>query len=115
MRSILIDPTDIERLPRRVEDIYRALWDELPEPAQQALALATLAIPDGDAAWQAESGEVAAALTEFETLLADQECVLGSGHPDLQHTQDWIARLRKRLDPRKPPGASDHRKRRRRR
>jgi hypothetical protein len=49
--ALKLDPTDIERLPRRVEDIYRALWDELPEPAQQALALATLAIPDGDAAW----------------------------------------------------------------
>jgi len=49
--ALRLDPTDIERLPRRVEDIYRELWDELPEPAQQALALATLAIPDGDAAW----------------------------------------------------------------
>ncbi len=44
--GLRLDPADIERLPRRVEDIHRELWDELPEPAQQALT-----IPDEDAAW----------------------------------------------------------------
>ncbi|AUB80182.1 hypothetical protein [Candidatus Thiodictyon syntrophicum] len=75
-----LDLADIKRLPRRVEDIYRELWDELPEPAQQALALATLAIPDAVAAWHraiaaqtiAETLELAAHDALAETLGQDR-------------------------------------------
>lgn len=77
--ALQLDPADIDGLPRRVEDIYQALWDELPEPAQQALALATLAIPEQDTSWHRVIAARAIAdspITEAsplaETLTADR-------------------------------------------
>ena len=49
--ALKLPAAEIEALPQRVEDLYRDLWNALPEPVQQALALSTLAIPDQDAAW----------------------------------------------------------------
>jgi len=91
-----LDPADIERLPRRVEDIYRELWDALPEPAQQALTLATLAIPDGDAAWHraiaaqsiAECLDLPAHDTLAETLEQDR-----IPHGWVRALADWLRRF----------------------
>lgn len=49
--SLTLSEEEIEALPRRVEDLYRELWDELPLAAQQVMALATLAIPDNGSDW----------------------------------------------------------------
>jgi len=49
--ALKLPAAEIEALPQRVEDLYRDLWNALPEPVQQALALSTLAIPDQDATW----------------------------------------------------------------
>jgi ubiquinone biosynthesis protein UbiJ len=46
---------------------------------------------------QAQSGAIGSALADFERLLPDQERILDPGHPDIQHTRDSIAHLRKRL------------------
>ncbi len=59
--ALTLDPADIEGLPRTVAKIYRELWDQLPELARQALALATLAIPDEDAAWNRDIAQRAIA------------------------------------------------------
>lgn len=40
-----IEPADVERLSRKVEDIYRAAWERLDESDRLRLALTTLAIP----------------------------------------------------------------------
>jgi ubiquinone biosynthesis protein UbiJ len=47
--------------------------------------------------WRAHSGAIAETLADFERLLPDQERILDPGHPDIQHTRDSIAHLRKRL------------------
>jgi len=40
-----IEPTDVDRLSRKVEDIYKAAWERLDEADRLRLTLATLAIP----------------------------------------------------------------------
>ncbi|MBO8087460.1 MAG: ATP-binding protein [Marichromatium sp.] len=51
-RALELSPEAIDALPDNdVHALYRALWEELPETARQALALATLAIPDRANAW----------------------------------------------------------------
>ncbi|WP_190288075.1 tetratricopeptide repeat protein, partial [Marichromatium sp. AB32] len=51
-RALELSPEAIDALPDNdVHTLYRALWEELPETARQALALATLAIPDRSNAW----------------------------------------------------------------
>ncbi|MCF1184419.1 tetratricopeptide repeat protein [Marichromatium gracile] len=51
-RALELSLQDIDKLPDNdVHALYRALWEELPETARQALALATLAIPDRSNAW----------------------------------------------------------------
>ncbi|WP_165913468.1 tetratricopeptide repeat protein [Marichromatium gracile] len=51
-RALELSPETIDALPDNdVHALYRALWEELPETARQALALATLAIPDRANAW----------------------------------------------------------------
>ncbi|CAN5539540.1 hypothetical protein BH10ACT7_BH10ACT7_23590 [soil metagenome] len=64
-----IRPTDVERLSRKVEDIYKAAWDRLDEADRLRLTLATLAIPaivSADATdsqlWDREMLETALAL-----------------------------------------------------
>lgn len=47
-----LDADEINKLPRKVETVYQELWDKLPLTAQQALVLATLAIPENESAWQ---------------------------------------------------------------
>ncbi|MES9992822.1 MAG: tetratricopeptide repeat protein [Candidatus Thiodiazotropha sp.] len=49
--ALKLTPSEIATLPRKVEDLYRALWDELPPIVQEILALASLAIPEDEAAW----------------------------------------------------------------
>ncbi len=40
-----IDPTDVERLSAKVEDLYKKAWERLDEPDRERLTLATLGIP----------------------------------------------------------------------
>ncbi|WP_177419504.1 hypothetical protein [endosymbiont of Lamellibrachia barhami] len=49
--KLKLSAQEIDALPIEVEDLYRELWKALPIEAQQALALATLAIPEQDSAW----------------------------------------------------------------
>jgi hypothetical protein len=69
-----------------VHALYRALWEELPETAQQALALATLAIPEHAAAWHNRlTGEAIAACAE----LADCEAISQTLGQD-RFPQGWV-------------------------
>ena len=44
--AIHLDEADLHQLPRKIADLYRAAWDELPRPIQDALAIASAATPD---------------------------------------------------------------------
>jgi tetratricopeptide (TPR) repeat protein len=96
-RPLGLTPAQIDALPDNdVHALYRALWEELPETAQQALALATLAIPEDSAAWHNRlTGEAIAACTE----LADCEAVAETlGQDRVPHgwaraVQDWLRRF----------------------
>lgn len=57
--ALHLSPDEIETLPRKVEQLYRELWSELPYPVQCVLALSTLAIPMSDAAWHRRLVEIA--------------------------------------------------------
>ena len=43
--ALRLTPAEIERIPQAVEDLYRTVWQELPEPVQNALMLAALGVP----------------------------------------------------------------------
>jgi len=49
--ALRLEPADIDGLPDEVREIYSVMWKALPKRVQHALALATLAIPEEDAAW----------------------------------------------------------------
>ena len=46
-----LDVEDVEELPETVRDLYNSLWNELPEPVQQLLALSTELMPEGQPEW----------------------------------------------------------------
>jgi len=46
-----LDAEDIEDLPETVRDLYNSLWNELPEPVQQLLALSTELMPEDQPEW----------------------------------------------------------------
>jgi hypothetical protein len=96
-RPLGLTPAQIDALPDNdVHALYRALWDELPETAQQALALATLAIPEGAAAWHHRlTGEAIAACAELAGYEAIAE-TLGQDripHGWVRTAQKWLRRF----------------------
>ncbi|EKT76280.1 Kinesin light chain 2, partial [Rhodococcus opacus M213] len=48
------------------------------------------------ASWRGKNGELAQAITEFETLLTDRKHLLGPDHPDTLTTRNNLARWRGR-------------------
>lgn len=46
-----LDADDVSKLPETVRDLYNSLWNELPEPVQQLLALSTELMPEGQPEW----------------------------------------------------------------
>lgn len=56
--ELRLSPEQIQKLPKTVRDMYRAIWVELPEQVRTALALASLGVPPAF-----DSTEVAAELT----------------------------------------------------
>ena len=44
-RPLSLTAAQVEELPSSIRDLYRTLWEELPESVREALAIATLGIP----------------------------------------------------------------------
>ncbi len=95
--ALKLTPEQIDALPDNdVRALYRALWDELPATAQQALALATLAIPQDSAAWHNRlTGEAIAACAEVAGCQAVAETL---GQDRIPHgwarvVQEWLRRF----------------------
>ncbi|WP_156427808.1 tetratricopeptide repeat protein, partial [Thiohalocapsa sp. ML1] len=49
--DLALEPEEIADLADDVAAYYKRIWDDLPPQVQQALVLATLAIPDDETAW----------------------------------------------------------------
>ena len=62
-----LDTEDVENLPETVRDLYNSLWNELPEPVQQLLALSTELMPEGQPEW------LMSLITDATRQLADEE------------------------------------------
>ena len=62
-----LDAKDVENLPETVRDLYNSLWNELPEPVQQLLALSTELMPEGQPEW------LMSLITDATRQLADEE------------------------------------------
>jgi tetratricopeptide (TPR) repeat protein len=70
--ALKLTEKEVEALPKRVENLYRELWNELPEIIQKALSLSTLAIPDNETSWHSNliqrSLEQSTSIKDFEAL-----------------------------------------------
>jgi len=96
-----LTPEDLARSPRNVLEIYEAMWKELPESMQMALALSALGSPgtiseasgQGDDRWNAR--EMAAAIEAFDRLREDmQDLQFAVGNPDWARSVDeWLRRF----------------------
>ena len=62
-----LDVEDIEELPETVRDLYNSLWNELPEPVQQLLAISTELMPENQPKW------LMSLLIEATRQMADEE------------------------------------------
>ena len=62
-----LDAEDIENLPESVRDLYNSLWNELPEPVQQLLALSTELMPEDQPEW------LMSLITDATQQLADED------------------------------------------
>ena len=62
-----LDIEDVEDLPETVRDLYNSLWNELPEPVRQLLALSTELMPEGQPEW------LMSLITDVTRQLADEQ------------------------------------------
>ncbi len=62
-----LDNEDVENLPETVRDLYNSLWNELPEPVQQLLALSTELMPEDQPEW------LMSLITDATRQLVDEE------------------------------------------
>ncbi|MDG6078950.1 tetratricopeptide repeat protein [Erythrobacter litoralis] len=88
--KLVLSAEEIERLPRKVEDLYRELWDEIPYAAQCLLALSTLAIPTGSAEWN--SALVSEAIETVSESLFGNEGDDATGDTD-EALNGWVRDL----------------------
>lgn len=92
--ALRLSPAEIEKLPRKVEQLYRELWAELPYPVQCVLALSTLAIPASDAAWH--QGLFGAAVAAVAPRIAEPGAVpTGDDVPHgwVRAVEAWLRRF----------------------
>jgi tetratricopeptide (TPR) repeat protein len=106
--KISLSSSDLDDLPERIEELYEAAWQELPEPVQLALSLAVLATPSavseewglGDDRWDREAVRVT---LEGIKMLSDELGDLRESLDDLPAAYSWArvvdAWLRRFHDP----------------
>lgn len=86
---------EIEKLPRKVEQLYRQLWGELPYPVQCVLALSTLAIPSRDASWHRRLVQSAVAAVAARIAEPGAPASVGGPVPHgwVREIETWLRRF----------------------